>query len=94
LYSLVRLHGLIARVPKSHRYRLMDEGGARSCFPRDVTLACCPGFAQVLPNEAVPDTMLRRRFDQLDAAIDLWHVANSNRSCGGAPAENSQQCRF
>ena len=31
-----------------------------------------PGLAQVLPNEAVPNTILRRRFDQLDAAIDQW----------------------
>ncbi|MBI2807913.1 MAG: hypothetical protein HYX68_23260, partial [Planctomycetes bacterium] len=31
-----------------------------------------PGLAQVLPNEAAPNTNLRRRFDQLDAAIDQW----------------------
>ena len=31
-----------------------------------------PGLAEIIPEEDVPDTTLRRRFDQLDAAIGDW----------------------
>ena len=31
-----------------------------------------PGLAQVIPEQAAPDTPLRRRFDQLDEAIQQW----------------------
>jgi hypothetical protein len=69
----LRLHGLIARVPKSHRYRLTDPGWRLILFcTRSYNRLLRPGLAQVLPNEAAPDTILRRRFDQLDAAIDRW----------------------
>jgi hypothetical protein len=69
----LRLHGLIARIPKSHRYRLTEEGWrtimfCNRCYHRVLR----PGLAQVLPAEAAPNTILRRRFDQLDAAIDQW----------------------
>jgi hypothetical protein len=69
----LRLHGLIVRVPKSHRYRLTDEGWRTILFStRCYNRLLRPGLAQVLPNEAAPNTILRRRFDQLDAAIDQW----------------------
>jgi len=69
----LRLHGLIERVPKSHRYRITDEGWRTILFcTRCYNRVLRPGLAQVLPNEATPDTILRRRFDQLDAAIDQW----------------------
>lgn len=69
----LRLHGLIARVPKSHRYRITDEGWRTILFcTRCYNRILRPGLAQVLPNEAAPDTVLRRKFDQLDAAIDQW----------------------
>ena len=69
----LRLHGLIERVPKSHRYRVTDEGWRTILFcTRCYNRVLRPGLAQVLPNEATPDTILRRRFDQLDAAIDQW----------------------
>jgi hypothetical protein len=29
-------------------------------------------LAQLLPEEAAPGTILRRRFDQLDEAIERW----------------------
>jgi hypothetical protein len=31
-----------------------------------------PGLAQLLPEEALPATTLRRRFDQLNQAIEQW----------------------
>ena len=69
----LRLHGLIARVPKSHRYRITDEGWRTLLFcTRCYNRLLRPGLAQVLPDEATPGTPLRRRFDQLDTAIDQW----------------------
>ena len=69
----LRLHGLIARVPKSHRYRLTESGWRTILFcTRCHNRLLRPGLAQVLPNEASPGTTLRQRFDQLDRAISHW----------------------
>jgi hypothetical protein len=69
----LRLHGLIARVPKSHRYRLTHEGWRTILFcTRTYNRLLRPALAQIIPAEAAPDTALRHRFDQLDEAIDLW----------------------
>jgi len=69
----LRLHDLIERVPKSHRYRVTDQGwrtilSCTRCHNRLLR----PGLAQLLPQEAAPATTLRRRFDQLDEAIEQW----------------------
>jgi hypothetical protein len=69
----LRLHGLIARVPKSHRYRVTDGGWRVILF-----LARCydrvlrPGLTRVIPDQAASDTDLQRRFDELDAAVEAW----------------------
>lgn len=69
----LRLHGIIARVPKSHRYRLTDAGWRTILFcTRSYNRLLRPGLAQIIPPEATPGTTLRRRFDQLDAAIAQW----------------------
>jgi hypothetical protein len=69
----LRLHGLIERVPKSHRYRVTDQGWRTIMFcTRCYNRLLRPGLAQVVPDEAAPDTPLRRRFDQLDTAIEQW----------------------
>jgi hypothetical protein len=69
----LRLHGLIERVPKSHRYRVADPGWRTILFcTRCHNRLLRPGLAQLLPKEATPATPLRRRFDQLDEAIDQW----------------------
>jgi hypothetical protein len=69
----LRLHGLIARVPKSHRYQVTDQGWRTILFcTRCHNRLLRPGLAQVLPEEAAPETALRRRFDQLDEAIQQW----------------------
>ena len=69
----LRLHGLIERVPKSHRYRVTGEGWRTILFcTRCHNRLLRPGLAQVVPQEASPGTKLRQRFDQLDAAIDEW----------------------
>jgi hypothetical protein len=69
----LRLHGLIERVPKSHRYRVTDHGWRMILFcTRCHNRLLRPGLAQLLPEEALPGTTLRRRFDQLDQAIAQW----------------------
>jgi len=69
----LRLHGIIARVPRSHRYRITDHGWRMLLFcTRSYNRLLRPGLAQIMPKEAALDTTLRRRFDQLDAAIDQW----------------------
>jgi hypothetical protein len=72
----LRLHGLIERVPKSHRYRVTDQGWRTILFcTRCYNRLLRPGLAQVLPPEATAETPLRRRFDQLDEAFEQWFTA-------------------
>jgi hypothetical protein len=72
----LRLHGLIVRVPKSHRYRVTDQGWRTILFcTRCYNRLLRPGLAQVLPEEVTSDTPLRRRFDQLDEAFEQWFTA-------------------
>jgi hypothetical protein len=69
----LRLHGLIERLPGTHRYRVTESGWRTALFcSRTYTRILRPGLAQVIPEEALDDSRLRRRFDQLDAAIDQW----------------------
>jgi hypothetical protein len=67
----LRLHGLIDRVPKSHRYRVTDPGWRTLLFcTRCYSRLLRPGLAEIVPEAAGPETQLRRRFDQLDEAIE------------------------
>ena len=69
----LRLHGLIERMPKTHRYRVTDQGWRTILFcTRCHNRLLRPGLAQLLPKEAAPETPLRRRFDQLDETIKQW----------------------
>jgi len=69
----LRLHGLIERVPKSHRYRVTDDGWRTILFcTRCYNRLLRPGLSEVVPEHAESDTVLRRCFDQLDAAIKRW----------------------
>src|SRR5277367_3063787 len=63
----LRLHGLIERVPKSHRYRVTDSGWKTVLFCTRCYNRCLrPGLAELIPKEVAGETTLRRRFDQLD----------------------------
>src|SRR5882672_7854791 len=69
----LRLHGLIERLPKSHRYRVTNRGWRTALFcTRSYNRLLRPGMAQVIPEQALDDSKLRRSFDQLDQAFDLW----------------------
>jgi hypothetical protein len=69
----LRLHGLIERIPKTHRYRVTDSGWRTALFcTRTYNRVLRPGLAQVIPEEASDDSSLRRCFDQLDGALERW----------------------
>jgi hypothetical protein len=69
----LRLHGLIERVPKSHRYRVTDQGWRTILFcTRCHNRLLRPGLAEILAEPAASATTLRRCFDQLDEAIAQW----------------------
>jgi DNA-binding PadR family transcriptional regulator len=67
----LRLHGVIERIPKTHRYRVTDRGWRTALFcTRCYNRILRPGLACIIPEDAVDDSSLRRRFDELDAAIE------------------------
>ena len=73
----LRLHGLIERIPKSHRYRVTDSGWRTILFCTRCYNRCLrPGLSEVVP-EVGDNTTLRRRFDQLDDAIKQ-HLADNH----------------
>jgi hypothetical protein len=69
----LRLHGLIERIPETHRYQVTRKGWrAALFFTRTYNRLLRPGLAQIVPIEVLDDSELRRGFDQIDALIDLW----------------------
>src|SRR3954453_22352032 len=69
----LRLHGMIERIPATHRYRVTRQGGRAALFcTRTYNRLLRPGLAQVIPEEALNDSDLRRGFDDLDDKIARW----------------------
>jgi hypothetical protein len=69
----LRLHGLIERIARTHRYRLTDSGWRTALFcTRTYNRILRPGLAQVIPEAALDDADLRRCFDQLDDVMERW----------------------
>jgi len=69
----LRLHGLIERVPQTHRYRVTDSGWRTALFcTRVYSRVLRPGLALVVPEAAQADSTLGRQFDRLDQAITQW----------------------
>jgi hypothetical protein len=67
----LRLHGLIERQPKTHRYRVTDQGWRTALFcTRVYNRILRPGLAEIFAQDDDPDNCLRRRFSELDDAID------------------------
>jgi hypothetical protein len=69
----LRLHGMIERIPKSHRYRLTDFGLRTAMFCTRVWARLFrPGLGMALPfTSPVPNPVLRG-FDHLTAQIHAW----------------------
>jgi len=73
----LRLHGLIERLPRTHRYRLTQDGLRTALFfTRTYARLFRSGLAQVMPAAAPSSSPLRAAFDQLDRAIDRACLAN------------------
>lgn len=71
----LRLHGLIERIPKTHRYRVTELGFRTACFfTRSYARLIRPAMAQLV-DARFADTRLRHPFEQLELAIDRWAVA-------------------
>ncbi|MGH8533559.1 MAG: hypothetical protein ACREV1_12730 [Gammaproteobacteria bacterium] len=69
----LRLHGLIERVPRTHRYRVTAHGlRVALFFTRTHARLFRPGLALVIPDVARDDGRLRRAFQQLESAMDQW----------------------
>jgi hypothetical protein len=69
----LRLHGLIARLPGTHRYRVTEPGLRLALFFTRVHARLFrPGLSMVMPDVAQDDAPLRRAFAQLERTMDQW----------------------
>ena len=68
----LRLHGIIERIPRSHRYQLTPSGLRIALFfSRTYARLLRPKLAEIMPTQAPPmATPLRAAFDRLTAQID------------------------
>lgn len=74
----LRLHGLIERIPKSHRYRVTDFGFRSALFvTRAYARLLRPGLSLVAQQSPPIPNTLHRAFQRVDHAIDdAWSAAN------------------
>jgi hypothetical protein len=69
----LRLHGLIARIPGSHRYQVTDFGLKAALFlTRAHNRLIRAGLADILDTGPPAPTDLRRAFDRVETAIDRF----------------------
>lgn len=74
----LRLHGLIERIPDTHRYQVTNFGWRVAFFFTCIyTRLIRPGLAQIVPNAPPTDSILHQRFNQLEMAMDDW-IARAN----------------
>jgi len=74
----LRLHGLIERIPQTHRYQVTDFGWRVAMFfTRIYARLIRPSLAYIIPNAQPTNHPLRLRFDQLDLAINAC-IAQAN----------------
>jgi hypothetical protein len=69
----LRLHGMVERIPQTHRYRITDLGLRTAWFcTRTYSRILRPGLGAVLPELSPPSSSLRRSFDKLDQEVTSW----------------------
>jgi hypothetical protein len=69
----LRLHGLIRRFPRTHRYEVTGPGLRYALFfTRSYDRLLRPGLSLVLPDTALQNSSLRASFRQLEVAMADW----------------------
>jgi hypothetical protein len=69
----LRLHGIIERIPKTHRYRVTPFGFRAALFlSRTYARVLRPGLAFAALESYVTDAPLKRSFDRIDREIHTW----------------------
>jgi hypothetical protein len=69
----LRLHGLIERIPQTHRYRVTNFGFRVAVFcTRTYARILRPGLGLVLPTTSSLACPLRRAFDKLEQEVNAW----------------------
>jgi hypothetical protein len=69
----LRLHRIIERIPKSHRYRVTEQGWRIAFFcTRTYNRILRPGLAQLIPEPGLNNAALLGAFNKLDVAITAW----------------------
>jgi len=67
----LRLHGIIERIPRSHRYQLTADGLRIALFfSRTYARLLRPKLAEIMPRPEPTPSALRIAFDRLNAVID------------------------
>jgi hypothetical protein len=69
----LRLHGLIERIPKTHRYQLTEHGLKTAMFySRIYNRIRRPGLSMLSPAAVDHNSALHRRFTAMNDAINSW----------------------
>jgi hypothetical protein len=69
----LRLHGLIQRIPRTHRYQLTSAGLRTTLFfSRAYARLLRNGLATLAPTAPPENSPLRRAFDKLENEITIW----------------------
>jgi hypothetical protein len=67
----LRLHGLLQRIPNTHRYQVTDFGWRVAFFfTRTYARLLRPGLAAIVPQAPLLNNCLQLRFDQLERALN------------------------
>jgi hypothetical protein len=67
----LRLHGVIERIPKTHRYQLTDDGLRIALFfTRTYARLLRPKLAEIMAVGPPPSSRLRVAFDRVRAEIE------------------------
>jgi DNA-binding HxlR family transcriptional regulator len=69
----LRLHGLIKRIPNTHRYQVTEMGfRAGLFFSKLYSRILRPGIAFILPEVVAIDSKLRRAFRNVNLEVENW----------------------
>jgi hypothetical protein len=69
----LRLHGLIRRIPRTHRYEVTPSGLRYALFfTRSYDRLFRPGLSLVLPDTTLTSSTIRASFRQLEATMASW----------------------